>query len=94
MGASTLFKHDLGARTRQVHDFGTGRVPGEFVFVPAHEKAAEDEGWLIGYVIDTNRNTTDLVILNAQDFTGPPAAAITIPHRIPPGFHGNWVSVP
>lgn len=94
MGASSLFKHDLGARTREVHDFGAGRVPGEFVFVPAHANAAEDEGWLIGYVIDTNTDTTDLVILNAQDFTGPAAAAITIPHRIPPGFHGNWVAIP
>ncbi|MFN3913203.1 carotenoid oxygenase family protein [Hyphomonas sp.] len=94
MGASCLYKHDLGTKTRQVRDFGAGKLPGEFVFVPAHAGAAEDEGWLIGYVIDTGAGTTDLVILDAQDFTGPAAAAITIPHRIPPGFHGNWVALP
>ncbi len=94
MGASCLYKHDLGTKTRQVRDFGPGKLPGEFVFVPAHAGAAEDEGWLIGYVIDTGAGTTDLVILDAQDFTGPAAAAITIPHRIPPGFHGNWVALP
>jgi carotenoid cleavage dioxygenase len=38
------------------------------------------------------KQTTDLVILNAQDFAGPPQAVVTIPHRIPPGFHGNWVA--
>jgi 8'-apo-carotenoid 13,14-cleaving dioxygenase len=86
-----LFKHDLEAGTRQVHDFGPGRHPGEFVFVPAHPDAAEDEGWLIGLVIDMNDETSELVILNAADFEGEPQARIAIPHRIPPGFHGNWV---
>jgi NADPH-dependent 2,4-dienoyl-CoA reductase/sulfur reductase-like enzyme len=42
---------------------------------------------------DPARGVDDLVILNAQDFTGSPAASITIPHRIPPGFHGNWVAM-
>jgi 8'-apo-carotenoid 13,14-cleaving dioxygenase len=87
-----LFKHDLEAGTRQVHDFGPGRHPGEFVFVPAREDAAEDEGWLIGLVIDMNDETSELVILNAADFEGEAQARIRIPHRIPPGFHGNWVA--
>ncbi len=89
--SSRLFKHDLEAQTRQVHDFGPGRVPGEFVFVPRADASAEDAGWLMGYVVNTDQETTDLVILNAQDFAGPPQAVIHIPHRIPPGFHGNWV---
>jgi carotenoid cleavage dioxygenase-like enzyme len=86
-----LYKHDLEAGTRQVHDFGEGRHPGEFVFVPAGADAGEDEGWLIGLVIDLNDETSELVILDAQDFEGEPQARIQIPHRIPPGFHGNWV---
>ena len=49
---------------------------------------------MIGYVIDTNTDTTDLVILDAQQFSSPPVAAITVPLRIPPGFHGNWVALP
>lgn len=86
-----LYKHDLEARTRQVHDFGAGRIPGEFVFVEKADAKAEDDGWLMGYVVDMDSQTTDLVILNAADFTGVPQAVITIPHRVPPGFHGNWV---
>lgn len=86
-----LFKHDLEAGTRQIHDFGPGRVAGEFVFVPAANATAEDHGWMMGYVINTADETTDLVILNAQDFEGEPQALIHIPHRIPPGFHGNWL---
>ena len=86
-----LFKHDMETGARQVHDFGPNRHPGEFVFVPAHPQAGEDEGWLIGLVIDANAETTDLVILDARDFEGAPQASIRIPHRVPPGFHGNWV---
>lgn len=91
LGAARLYKHDLEAGTRQLHDFGHGRTPGEFVFVPAAPDAGEDEGWLIGLVIDRANETTDLEILDAHDFEGPPVAAIRIPHRVPPGFHGNWV---
>jgi carotenoid cleavage dioxygenase len=45
----------------------------------------------MGFVIDAQRQTTDFVILDAQNFSGPPQAVVTIPHRIPAGFHGNWV---
>jgi carotenoid cleavage dioxygenase len=91
--ATRLFKHDLLKGTREVHDFGEGRMPGEFVFIPKHARSGEDEGWLMGYVIDRRNDTTDLVILDAQDFTGMPRATVTIPHRIPPGFHGNFIPV-
>jgi carotenoid cleavage dioxygenase len=89
---SKLYKHDLEAGTREVHDFGHGLVPGEFVFVPKEKAAKEDDGWLMGLVINVDSDTTDLVILDAADFTGKPVARITVPHRIPPGFHGNWVA--
>lgn len=86
-----LFKHDLEAGTVAVHDFGPGRHPGEFVFVPRPGESAEDAGWLIGLVVDLTNETTELHILNADDFGGKPQAVIHIPHRVPPGFHGNWV---
>ena len=92
LDAPQLYKHDLQAGTRQVHDFGAGQVAGEFVFVSRAGAAAEDDGWLMGFVIDKDRDTTDLVILDAARFEAPPQARITIPHRIPPGFHGNWIA--
>ena len=88
---SKLFKHDLVGGTKQTHDFGSGRVPGEFVFVAKAGGSAEDDGWLMGYVVNMAEETTDLVILDAANFEGTAQAVIHIPHRIPPGFHGNWV---
>jgi len=92
IGGTSLYKHDLAEGTRETHDFGAGRYPGEFVFVPRAEDAPEGDGWLIGLVVDLPRETTDLVILDATRFAEPPVATIRIPHRVPPGFHGNWVA--
>ena len=89
-GATRLYKHDLETGGRTAHEFGDGRVPGEFVFVPRAADAAEDEGWLIGYVIDVAGDATEFTVLDARDFAAAPAATVRLPHRIPPGFHGNW----
>lgn len=91
---SGLYKHDLEAGTRQTHDFGPQRHPCEFVFVPAQAHSGEDEGWLMGFVIDAKTKTTDLVILDAQRFGEQPQATVRIPHIVPPGFHGNWLQNP
>ncbi len=34
VGATTIYRHDFETGERREHDFGSGRVPGEFVFVP------------------------------------------------------------
>jgi carotenoid cleavage dioxygenase len=92
VGATALYAHDLAIGERQVHDFGADRHPGEFVFVPESPDSPEGHGWLMGFVVDMRDETTDLVILDARRFTEAPVASIRLPHRVPPGFHGNWVA--
>ena len=89
---SALYRHDVETGRKQVHDFGAGHCPGEFMFVPRTADNPEGDGWLIGLVIDTIDDTSDLVLLDTLDFEGRPVACVHLPHRIPPGFHGNWVS--
>ena len=69
-------------------------MAGEGVFVPAGPNAAEDDGWILAFVNDPDRDASDLVILNAADFAGEPAATIHLPWRVPPGFHGSWIPDP
>lgn len=88
-GAHKLYKHDMETGSRETHDFGETRFPGEFVFVPHGD--GELDGHLMGLVVDTANETTDLVIIDPKDFEGDPVAKIRLPHRVPPGFHGNWV---
>jgi len=90
-GEAPLFKHDLAAGTREVHHFGTGRIPGEFVFQPRGPEAAEDEGWLLGLVVEADGRTTALEVIDAQNFAGSPVATVRLPHRVPPGIHGAWL---
>ncbi len=40
---------------------------------------------------DTGRDASDLLIVEAQDFTGDTAAVIHLPVRVSFGFHGNWL---
>jgi len=91
---TALVKYDLRDGVSAAHDFGAGRVPAEPLFVPASSSAAEDEGWLLTYVYDAARDGSDLVILDAADFTGKPVATIALPQRVPFGFHGNWFPDP
>ncbi|MHB1517869.1 MAG: carotenoid oxygenase family protein [Acidimicrobiales bacterium] len=83
-------KHDLIAGTTDVHHYGKNRVSLEPVFVPRNSDAAEDDGWVLSFVYDATTDTSDVVILAAQDFTGEPIATIHLPVRVPFGFHGNW----
>nr|WP_151537875.1 carotenoid oxygenase family protein [Actinomadura montaniterrae] len=61
-------------------------------FVPRSGARAEDDGYVLSYVHNPERNASDLVILSAQDFTGKPIAQIHLPSRIPLGLHGSWIA--
>jgi carotenoid cleavage oxygenase len=89
-GTGTL-KTDLTTGNVERHDHGAGRHPGEFVFVPREGSAAEDDGYLMGFVHDDTKETADLVILSAQNISAPAIATVHIPARVPYGFHGNWI---
>ena len=93
VGDTPLIKHDLETGARALHHFGAGRVAGEFVFVPRHAQAEEDDGWLMGLVIDADQRTTALEIIDARAFDRAPVAVIRLPHRVPPGIHGAWLPV-
>lgn len=87
--ASSIIRHDLQERRSEVRSLGATRNASEFVFVPDSADAAEGEGVLMGYVYDSERNLSDLEILNAQ--TLDTVATVHLPARIPYGFHGNWL---
>ena len=72
--------------------FGPTRAVSEPVFVPTSEGAAEGEGWLLCVVYDEGRDTSDLVVLDARDLERGPIARARVPHRVPLGFHGCWLS--
>ena len=44
------------------------------------------------FIYDEGKNSSELVILNAQDLSEPALATVHLPARVPYGFHGNWVT--
>ncbi|WP_291692108.1 carotenoid oxygenase family protein [Bradyrhizobium sp.] len=64
----------------------------EPVFVPRDSKAAEGDGWLLTVVWRARDNVSDLAVFNATDVEAGPVALVHLGHRVPDGFHGNWVS--
>ncbi len=95
VGDGRLVRYDLTTGDAVEHAFGTAQSPGgpgEAVFVPGSGTADEINGWYIGYVYDPARDGSDLVILDASDFAAQPVARIKLPHRVPYGFHGNWIT--
>lgn len=89
---NTLLCHDLHTGKTQQHRYGEGWISGEVVFVPRHEKAAENEGWLLSYVHRLDGGNSRVVILDAQHVEADPVAVIELPVRVPLGFHGNWIA--
>jgi len=86
-----LVKYDFDRDVSERFEPGEGRSPGEPVFVRAADGAGEDEGWVLSVVYDATRDRSDLVILDATSFAGPPVATVHLPARVPHGFHGSWV---
>ena len=82
-----LLKHDLVTGQTLHRDDGPSKQYQEPVFVPCSENADEDDGWLMSYCHDAERNVAEVVILHAQDFLGDPLATIDLTVRVPFGFH-------
>lgn len=96
VGDGCLVRYDLNSGHGVEHAFGSAQTPGgpgEAVFVPAESGTGDEtSGWYLGYVYDPARDGSDLVIIDAADFTGRPVARIQLPQRVPYGFHGNWIA--
>ncbi len=82
-----IVKADVGERSAQVWR-EPGLYPGEPVFVGRPDQRAEDDGVLLSVVLDPERGTSLLLVLDAADLTE--LARAEVPHHIPFSFHGRF----
>lgn len=85
-------KYDDETGALQVHKFGPGRFGGEGVFAPRKGATSEDDGYVVCFVWDENTESSECVVIDAQNFEAEPVARIKIPYRVPFGFHASWVN--
>lgn len=87
----SIYKHDMYSGETTEFKLGPGRHSAEAVFIPKVGANSEDDGYLMTYVYDANKDASELLILDAQDLSRPALAQVHLPVRVPYGFHGNWV---
>ena len=85
-----IIHYHLNDGTKTEHLFENA-VPGEPVFVPRSDQ--EGDGYLLTVVYRNAEDRSDVVILDAQHIDAKPVAIVKIPHRIPYGFHGNFINL-
>lgn len=86
-----IFKYDTMKGRSDVVWFGEHRYGSEAPFVPRPHAQDEDDGYLVSFVYDAREDRSEVVILDAKDFTQKPLARVLIPQRVPIGFHACWV---
>lgn len=74
------------------YEDGDGRYGSEAPFVPRIGASQEDDGYIITYITDVNRDRSECVIYDARDLAAGPVCTIMMPERICAGTHGTWVS--
>ena len=90
---NNYFKHDFEKSETIAHDFGESCQAAEPVFIPKKNAKSEDDGFVVGFVYDKTTDLSDFVILDAQNFSDAPLARVTLPQRVPFGFHGSWINL-
>jgi len=88
---TAVHKYDLEGGRSEVRAFGVGNGVGEPLFVPRHADAAEDDGYVLVLAYNEARHASEFFILDARHIGAEPLASVRLPHRVPYGFHGNWV---
>lgn len=82
-------KYDLESGASQTYAVGPDAVGDEAVFVPRPGATAEDDGWLVSFVHERGGQSSRCVVLDAG--TMERRASLSLPQRIPTGFHSTWV---
>lgn len=87
-----LIKHDLETGNSSSLAFEEGCYVSEPGFAPRIGSQVEDDGYLVTFVSDMNKDQSECVIVDAQDMEAGPVARIILPHRICSGVHATWAN--
>ncbi|KAF4394391.1 carotenoid 9,10(9',10')-cleavage dioxygenase 1-like isoform X1 [Cannabis sativa] len=66
--------------------FGSGAT-----FIPKIGSDEEDDGWIITFVHNEDTDISQALVIDTKKFSGDPVAKITLPSRVPYGFHGAFI---
>jgi carotenoid cleavage dioxygenase len=83
-------KHDLQTGDAQTFTLPDGVYASEAPFAPRIGAVDEDDGYLVSFLIDENRGTSECVLIDARDIAAGPVCRIALPHKVSSGTHAVW----
>jgi carotenoid cleavage dioxygenase-like enzyme len=89
-----LVKHDLATGQSWEIELGENRYASEAPFAPRLEAKDEDDGYLVSFITDEGRGTSECVLIDAKRFQDGPVCRIALPHKLCSGTHAHWASRP
>lgn len=69
-----------------------GVYASEAPFAPRVGGVAEDDGYLVSFLIDERNGTSECVLIDAQRLEEGPVCRIRLPHKICSGTHSCWAN--
>ena len=88
---NVVVRWDLDSGANERFAYGTDMLAEEHVFVPRPGSDREDDGWLVGTVLDLREKITRISVFDARRLSDGPVASVTLPYALPLGFHGTFV---
>jgi carotenoid cleavage dioxygenase-like enzyme len=89
---TAIVRYDTARATALSYELGADADAGEAVFVPSPAPdRGEDDGWLLSITTRRDGTASSLLVLDASNLPAGPVAAVTLPRRVPAGFHGSWI---
>ena len=88
---SGLKRYDMNTGKTARYEYGPGRYGSEPQVGRALNARAEDDGYVISMVADMNENTSEIMVLRADDIAAGPVARSILPERMGIGTHACWV---
>ena len=89
-GFEGLVKQDLETGNENVVQLPEGVYASETVMAPRIGSTAEDDGYLVTFTMDVNRDRSECLVLDAANPTDSPVARIALPERMSCGTHAFW----
>ena len=83
-------KHDLETGESWEYNLPAGQYASEAPFAPRANATAEDDGYLISFIIDEGAGRSECAILDARRIEDGPICRIALPHKLCSGTHACW----
>ena len=86
-------KVDLETGAEERYAFGDGVFGSETPMAPRPGATGEDDGYLVTFTTDMNRDCSECLVLDARDIAAGPIARVRLPERISSGTHSCWAQL-